>query len=61
MKTLKRKAAEDPPPFAEIGDKVASDIEMGAQLGSSVAFSLAVGKRFRGFRAKRLYVHFKSF
>ena len=33
--------------------------EMGAQLGSSVAFgSGCVGKRFRGCRAKRLYVDY---
>ena len=30
---------------------------MEAQLGSSVALSRAVGKRFRGYRAKRLYVY----
>ena len=29
----------------------------GALLGSSVAFGRAVGKRFRGCHAKRLYVH----
>ena len=31
--------------------------EMGAQLGSSINLARVVGKRFRGCRAKRLYVY----
>ena len=49
-----------PPPTLHVKD-VAQGAEMGAQLGSSVAaqwrLARTLGRRFRGCRAKRLYVH----